>query len=210
MFRRKEEGGDTLTDEIAEDFLGNDADLQIRSLSAVETRVPQPAPEATRSAAPAQPAFRPAPPQAAMAASRPAPQPAAAQSIVAASASKAANAKRVLTVGPDIQMKGEITTCDRVVIEGVVDATMKDVHTVELAQSGSLKGVAEVEDAEISGSFEGDLIVRGRLIVYATGRIRGNVTYSEIEIERGGQIAGSVRNVSEAAGKGAQLGKRIL
>jgi cytoskeletal protein CcmA (bactofilin family) len=210
MFRRKEEGGDTLTDEIAEDFLGNDVDIQIRGLNAVETRAPQPAPEAMRPAAPAQPAFRPAPPQAAMAASRPTPQPVAAQSIVAASASKAANAKRVLTVGPDIQMKGEITTCDRVVIEGVVDATMKDVHTVELAQSGSLKGVAEVEDAEISGSFEGDLIVRGRLIVYATGRIRGNVTYGEIEIERGGQIAGSVRNVSEAAGKGAQLGKRIL
>ncbi len=208
MFRRKEEGGDTLTDEIAEDFLGNDADVQVRTLSAVEARAPQPA-EAIRPTAPAQPAFRPAPPQAAMAASRPAP-PAAAQPAASAPASKSANAKRVLTVGPDIQMKGEITTCDRVIIEGVVDATMKDVHTVELAQSGSLKGVAEVEEAEVSGTFEGDLIVRGRLIVYATGRIRGNVTYGEIEIERGGQISGSVRNVSEAAGKGAQLAKRIL
>ena len=209
MFRRKEEGGDTLTDEIADDFLGNSGEVQIRSVSSIETRAPQPS-EASRPAAPAQPTFRPAPPQAAMAASRPAPQPAAAQAPVAAASSKNANGKRVLTVGPDIQMKGEITTCDRVVIEGMVDATMKDVHTVELAQSGSLKGVAEVEDAEISGSFEGDLIVRGRLIVYATGRIRGNVTYSEIEIERGGQIAGSIRNVSEATGKGAQLSKRIL
>jgi len=106
----------------------------------------------------------------------------------------------VLTVGPDIQMKGEISSCDRVVIEGMVDATMRDVHTVELAETGSLKGTAEVEDAEISGSFEGDLVVRGKLTVYSAGRVRGNITYGEIEIQRGGQISGNVRNVAEAKG----------
>jgi cytoskeletal protein CcmA (bactofilin family) len=108
------------------------------------------------------------------------------------------NAKRVLTVGPDIQMKGEITSCDRVVIEGAVDATMRDVHTVELAETGALKGTAEVEDAEISGSFEGDLVVRGKLTIYASGRVRGNVTYGEIEIQRGGQISGNIRNAADA------------
>ncbi len=112
-----------------------------------------------------------------------------------------AAAKRVLTVGPDIQMKGEITTCDRVVIEGAVDATLREVHTVELAESGSLKGTAEVQDAEISGVFEGDLVVRGRLIIYSSGRVRGNITYGEIEIERGGQISGNIRNVADADAK---------
>jgi cytoskeletal protein CcmA (bactofilin family) len=98
-------------------------------------------------------------------------------------------------------MKGEITTCDRVVIEGAVDATLRDVHTVELTESGSLKGTAEVQDAEISGIFEGDLIVRGRLIIYSSGRVLGNITYGEIEIERGGQISGNVRNVADAEAK---------
>ena len=117
------------------------------------------------------------------------------------------NAKRVLTVGPDIQMKGEITSCDRVVIEGIVDATMRDVHTVELAETGSLKGTAEVEDAEISGSFEGDLVVRGNLTVYASGRVRGNVTYGEIEIQRGGQISGNIRNAADAKAGANQVKK---
>jgi len=117
--------------------------------------------------------------------------------------------KRVLTVGPDIQMKGEVTSCDRVIIEGTVDATMRDVHTVELTETGSLKGTAEVEDAEISGSFEGDLTVRGRLTVHASGRVRGNVTYGEIEIQRGGQISGNIRNTAEAkAAAGAQQPKK--
>ena len=114
------------------------------------------------------------------------------------------NAKRVLTVGPDIQMKGEITSCDRVVIEGTVDATMRDVHTVELTETGSLKGTAEVQDAEISGAFEGDLTVRGKITIHSSGRVRGNVTYGEIEIQRGGQISGNIRNASDAkTGHGA-------
>ena len=132
------------------------------------------------------------------------PAPASAASMSDASRATAPNplarasAKRVLTVGPDIQMKGEITSCDRVIIEGVVDATMRDVHTVELAETGSLKGTAEVEDAEISGSFEGDLVVRGKLTIYASGRVRGNITYGEVEIQRGGQISGNVRNAADA------------
>lgn len=105
--------------------------------------------------------------------------------------------KRVLSVGPDIQMKGEIASCDRLVIEGLVDAVIRDVHTVELTETGALKGTAEVNDAEISGAFEGDLVVRGKLTIHATGRVRGNVTYDEIEIQRGGQISGNIRTVAD-------------
>jgi cytoskeletal protein CcmA (bactofilin family) len=101
--------------------------------------------------------------------------------------------KRVLTVGNDILLKGEIATCDRLVIEGKVDATLNDVHTVEIAETGSFKGAAHIEDAEISGLFEGDLIVRNRLVIYATGKVRGKITYGEIEIERGGELTGEIK-----------------
>ncbi len=195
MFRRREDG----TEELIPDT---------ETTSTPAAAAPA-APGAAISAIPAAPAaqsFRPAPPQAAMAATRSAAPlsaaPAAASSeparTPATPVSRATGAKRVLTVGPEIQMKGEITSCDRVVIEGVVDATMRDVHTVELAETGTLKGTAEVEDAEISGTFEGDLLVRGKLTIQSSGRVRGNVTYGEIEIQRGGQISGNVRNVSDA------------
>lgn len=119
-----------------------------------------------------------------------------------ASSSPAAKSnKRVLTVGNDIHMKGEISTCDRLVIEGSVDATLKDVHTVELAETGSFKGNAEIVEAEISGNFEGDLVCSGRLIIYSTGKVKGNISYGEIEIERGGQISGSIQQGKDAAAK---------
>ncbi len=212
MFRRKEEDGSEALEatnqsgpQSSQGVTPNMLD-NITDPAAPAANAPRPA-VAPAAAAPA-PAFRPAPPQAAMAAARtPSPAPAASTSSSAPVVpaverpSPKAAAKRVLTVGPDIQMKGEITTCDRVVIEGAVDATLRDVHTVELAESGSLKGTAEVQDAEISGIFEGDIIVRGRLIIYSSGRVRGNVTYGEIEIERGGQISGNIRNAADAEAK---------
>ena len=207
MFRRKEDG----TEELIPD---NETASATPTITPASSSFSSPTPAAPVNPVPAAPAatpssFRPAPPQAAMASARsplsptpatPAPLASSSETVRAASVSPASRPsnKRVLTVGPDIQMKGEIASCDRVVIEGVVDATMRDVHTVELTETGTLKGTAEVEDAEISGSFEGDLLVRGKLTIHASGRVRGNVTYGEIEIQRGGQITGNVRNVADA------------
>lgn len=126
-----------------------------------------------------------------------------ASSMSVSTSNKAAPGRRVLTVGNDILLKGEIATCDRLVIEGKVDATLNDVHTVEIAETGSFKGSAHIEDAEISGLFEGDLIVRNRLVIYATGKVRGKITYGEIEIERGGEMTGEIKtNASEVQSSG--------
>lgn len=208
MFRRREDGTEELITEG-----------EAASPAAPASSAPASAPAQAAAAPVSQPTFRPVPPQAAMAArSMPAAAQAASSSESARPSSPAPAAarpspavggnKRVLTVGPDILMKGEIGSCDRVVIEGTVDASMRDVHTVEISESGGLKGTADVEDAEISGTFEGDLVVRGKLTVYASGRVRGNVTYGEIEIQRGGQISGNIRNAADAKTAAVPLGKK--
>jgi len=155
------------------------------------------APESRPSAQAAGGAFRNTNPLSDLTRSR---MPEAKSSIIPSSSSPAATDKsgktirRVLTVGSDILLKGEIATCDRLVIEGKVDATLNDVHTVEITESGSFKGSAQIEDAEISGLFEGDLVVRGRLVIYSSGKVRGKITYGEIEIERGGELSGEIKS----------------
>ena len=42
------------------------------------------------------------------------------------------------------------------------------------------------------GRFDGDMIARERLIIHATGRVTGNIRYGEIQIEKGGKIAGAI------------------
>jgi cytoskeletal protein CcmA (bactofilin family) len=111
--------------------------------------------------------------------------------------------RRVLTLGPEIAVKGEVSKCDRLVIEGNMDATVTDVDTIELNESGTFKGSAKVEYAEISGLFEGDLMVKNRLVIYSTGKVRGKITYGEIEIERGGELTGEIKTGGTNANAGS-------
>ena len=86
----------------------------------------------------------------------------------------------------------EIRACDRLVVEGQVGANL-DSRSIEIAESGVFKGTAQIDTAEISGRFEGDITVKQRLTVHATGRLIGMIRYCEIEIDRGGILSGTLK-----------------
>ena len=108
----------------------------------------------------------------------------------AAGATKEGESK--LTVGPNIKLKGvEITDCDTLVVEGSVEATM-DSRVIQISERGAFKGSAEIDVAEIRGLFEGNLTVRQKLVIYATGKVTGRVRYGKLVIEEGGQLSGEI------------------
>ena len=109
-----------------------------------------------------------------------------------ATASEIADGGKRLIVGEGIQMKGEITACDRLVVEGQVEVTLRATRMLEIKPTGHFTGSCEVEEAEVSGVYEGNLTVRGRLTVHAGGRVTGDISYGEIELERGAQITGKL------------------
>jgi len=98
-----------------------------------------------------------------------------------------------LIVGPNIKLKGvEINDCDTLVVEGRVEATM-DSRVIKIAEAGSFKGAAKIDIAEIHGEFSGELIVRQKLVIHATGRVTGKINYGKLVIEEGGQLNGEVK-----------------
>ncbi len=100
---------------------------------------------------------------------------------------------RKLIVGQGISLAGEITACDRLVVEGTVKVTLNQTRAIEITESGVFTdGKAEVEEAEISGTYAGELTVRGRLLIRATGRVNGTIRYGELEVERGGKLSGKL------------------
>jgi cytoskeletal protein CcmA (bactofilin family) len=100
---------------------------------------------------------------------------------------------RKLIVGREISLSGEITSCDKLLIEGSVEANLQNCHDVDIAESGLFKGSATIDQIEVRGRFEGNLIVRNRLLIRATGRVSGTIRYGQIEIECGGQISGDIQ-----------------
>jgi len=103
---------------------------------------------------------------------------------------------RKLIVGREISLSGEINSCDKLIVEGSVEANLQNCHDVELLESGLFKGSATIDDIEVRGRFEGNLIVRKRLFIRATGKVSGTIRYGQIEIECGGQISGDIQSGS--------------
>jgi len=97
-----------------------------------------------------------------------------------------------LIVGREICLSGEIKTCDQLVVEGKVEATLTDSRRLEIASTGFFKGTANIQEADISGRYQGDLTVIGCLRIRATGSVEGEVRYGELEVERGGRLSGTV------------------
>jgi cytoskeletal protein CcmA (bactofilin family) len=100
-----------------------------------------------------------------------------------------------LVVGRNIHLKGEITSCERLVVEGRVEASIEG-KVVEIAKNGFFNGTADIDSADISGRFEGKLTARKRLRVLSTGKVNGTIRYGQLEIEAGGEISGDVEVVA--------------
>ena len=107
---------------------------------------------------------------------------------------------RKLIVGDGLSLSGEITSCDILVVAGKVEAKLTDGKLLEINETGQFRGSVEIENADIAGRDDGQLVVHGRLTVRSTGRISGMVKYGELEVNAGGQIIGEM----QVTGGGAQ------
>jgi cytoskeletal protein CcmA (bactofilin family) len=100
---------------------------------------------------------------------------------------------RTLFIGKEISLSGDINSCDRLVIDGNVQANLQNCQHMDITETGLFNGNAMIDDVEVSGRFEGDLVVRKRLMIRASGQVSGTITYGEIEIEAGGRISGVIQ-----------------
>jgi cytoskeletal protein CcmA (bactofilin family) len=122
-------------------------------------------------------------------------------------------AERRLTVGYGITLTGEVSDCDRLVIYGKVNAKLANVKFLQISDSGKFNGSAQIEQAEISGVFEGELQVTNNITITSTGRVNGKITYGSIEIRPGGKFTGEIiedttqmQQNSGSEGSGSQYG----
>ena len=105
-----------------------------------------------------------------------------------------ADSKRLL-VGKQVRIKGEISGCEKLVVDGLVDAAVSGVKAIEVTNNGTFKGSAEVDSATISGTYDGDLKVNGHLEITASGVVTGKVTYKTIAVANGGRLQGAIETL---------------
>lgn len=110
---------------------------------------------------------------------------------------------RKLYIGQGITLSGEIESCDHLVVEGTVEAALKGASVLEIAEAGAYYGTVDIDEAMIAGRFEGDLTVRGRLTIKASGSITGAISYKELAVEAGATLDGKVNPLDAKANANA-------
>lgn len=110
-----------------------------------------------------------------------------------------------LIVGRDITLSGNISACDKLVVEGTVEANIADAALLEIAEGGLFRGNAEVDEADIGGRFEGGLTVRKKLALRGSGRVEGTIRYARLVVEAGGELIGGIERLPEDGASVARL-----
>ena len=95
-------------------------------------------------------------------------------------------------VGNGVSITGEIKKADEVQIDGEADVTMKTDNIV-IGNTGKCKGNVETHNADIWGSFDGDLKASGTLTIQEAGVVTGTIEYQKMQIKLGGDISGDIK-----------------
>jgi cytoskeletal protein CcmA (bactofilin family) len=90
-----------------------------------------------------------------------------------------------------VKLEGQITECNSLAVAGEVVAQVRANHLV-IANGGSFVGTVEATTAEIAGRFEGKLHISEQLVIRKTGRVFGEITCKQLEVEIGAELRGTI------------------
>jgi cytoskeletal protein CcmA (bactofilin family) len=94
-------------------------------------------------------------------------------------------------IGAGVQFSGTMNVPNRAVIAGQFNGDLQ-AREVFIDSTGQLTGTTSAEDIEVKGDINDTITSRHLLTVRATGKVKGKLTYADIEIERGGQVSGDM------------------
>ena len=97
-----------------------------------------------------------------------------------------------VVIGNGVSITGEIKKADEVQIDGEADVTMKTDNIV-IGLTGKCKGNIETHNADIWGSFDGDLKASGTLTIQEEGNATGTIEYQKMQIKLGGKLSGDIK-----------------
>lgn len=113
------------------------------------------------------------------------------------------------------KIKGEITSEADFRIDGKLDGNVKTSGKVVIGKDGYIHGKVECVNADIEGSFNGELLVSDLLSLKSTAVIEGTVVVSKLSIEPGATFnascsmkgkGGSASSSAQASSSGSSLG----
>jgi len=103
-----------------------------------------------------------------------------------------------VVIGDGVVVKGAFTVPSKAVINGVIEGDLT-AEEVLIGPTGRITGRVSAKVIDVRGQLHNTIVSEKSLIVRSTGKIVGKVHYSEIEIEKGGEIEGTLSQGAESS-----------
>ena len=110
-----------------------------------------------------------------------------------APANPPANSGRAAFIGPGIQINGDITGDENLIVEGKVTGKIKlGSHQVDIGQGGLVNADISAKIIKIAGEVRGDLTGTEKVVISRSGNVHGNIVAPRMTLEDGAIFKGSI------------------
>jgi cytoskeletal protein CcmA (bactofilin family) len=104
-----------------------------------------------------------------------------------------AGSRAAATIGPCIQINGDVTGNEDVRIEGRVEGTINlSDNVLTVGKEGQINATITARAIFVEGKVEGDLKSDEQIVIRSSGNVRGNIVAPRVTLEDGCKFKGSV------------------
>lgn len=96
-----------------------------------------------------------------------------------------------LIIGEGVFFTGTIYAPGTASINGTVKGEV-NVSDLKIGPKGNVAGKIEAKVIDVHGLLSDDIVCHDHILIHRTGSVSGQLDYSDIEIERGGQFKGTM------------------
>jgi cytoskeletal protein CcmA (bactofilin family) len=101
-----------------------------------------------------------------------------------------------VVIGDGVIVKGVFFVPSKAVINGVIEGDLT-AEEVLIGTTGKITGRISAKVIDVRGQLHNTVISEKSLIIRSTGKITGKIHYVEIEIEKGGEVEGTLTQALE-------------
>lgn len=127
-------------------------------------------------------------------------------------AGAAATGKRTpANIGASILFKGELSGDEDFVIQGRVEGRINlDNNNLTVGKEGRIRADIVARVITVEGELVGDMFGTEKVIIRATGRVKGNIISPRVTLEDGAKFKGSIEMDPQAVEVGDKGDKRAV
>ena len=97
------------------------------------------------------------------------------------------------TIGPSIQISGDVTGNEDLRIEGRVEGTVSlSDNALTVGKEGQINATVNARAIFVEGKVEGDLKGDEQIVIHSSGDVHGNIVAPRVTLEDGCKFKGSI------------------